>query len=131
MLPLSESFPYISPDGGYVIYAAKLKDENESLYLMDSSGATRPYGEPAESIRAYGWLPDSNQFVYGEDIAKRVYLGNIGGPPIEIQVTFPSMIRWVDAEYYLALDDGDLILGSLNASKLAIDSYVQAYDFTP
>jgi hypothetical protein len=131
MLSTSMSLPFISPDGGYVIYAATLKDGNESLYLMDSSGATRPYDEPAESIRAYGWLPDSKQFVYGEENTQRAYLGAIGGSPIEINITFPPTIRWVDAEHYLALGDGDLVLGNLNGSSSTIDSDVQAFDFAP
>ncbi len=131
MLPPSRSSPFISPDGGYIIYAAKLNDGNESLYLMDSSGATRPYGEPAESIRAYGWMPGSKQFVYGEDHVQRAYLGNVAGAPTEIQVALPSMIRWIDAEYYLALENGDLIFGKLNAGRSKIDSDVQTFDFTP
>jgi len=98
---------------------------------MDSSGATRPYGEPAESIRAYGWMPGSKQFVYGEDHVQRAYLGNVAGAPTEIQVALPSMIRWIDAEYYLALENGDLIFGKLNAGRSKIDSDVQTFDFTP
>jgi len=131
MLPLSENSPDISPDGGYVIYGAKLDDERESLYLMDSSGANRPYGEPLENVRSFGWLPDSVHFIFGDDNTQRVFMGNIENPPTEIRVDLPSMIRWIDAEHYLALENSDLVLGDLNAGRLTIDSDVQGFDFTP
>ena len=126
----SESSPYISPDGGYIIYVAKLGDEKESLYLMDSSGATRPYGEPTDKVRAYGWLPDSVHFAYGGGNSSNTYLGSVGGSPTVIPFSFPSGLRWVDAEHYLALENGSLILGDLNGSSFPIDSNVKGYDFS-
>ena len=81
MLPLTESAPVISPDGGYVIYGAKTNEGNDSLYLMDSSGAARPYGEPGISVRALGWLPDSKRFVYSLGKPSRSFIGNVDGPP--------------------------------------------------
>jgi hypothetical protein len=131
MVSLSESFPFVSPDGGYVIYAATLDEENKSLYLMDSSGATRPYGEPVESIRAFGWLPDSTHFVYGDLGSQKNYLGNIGGEPEEITIAFAPFICWVDAEYYLAIENGDLILGDLSGGRMQIDANIQDFDFVP
>lgn len=131
MAPLSESLPYISPDGGYIIYVAQSNDGKKTLFLMDSSGAKRPYAKPAESVRAYGWLPDSRQFVYGAEESKHTLLGDIGGPPTEIQIDSPLMIRWVDGEHYLTLEDGVLALGNLNGEILPIDSDVQDLDFTP
>ena len=97
---------------------------------MDSSGATRPYGQAGEDIRAYGWLPDSKQFVYGEEDLHHTYLGKIGESPIEISVAFPSVVRWVNAEYFLAIEDGDLILGDLKGDSMLIDSDVKGFDFT-
>ena len=131
MAPLSKGLPCISPDGGYIIYIARSSDGKESLFLMDSSGAKKPYGESAEALRAYGWLPDSKQFVYGEGNSQRTFLGNIGVPPLEIPINLPLMVRWVDTEHYLALDNGDLVLGDLNGENLPIDSTVQDFDFTP
>jgi hypothetical protein len=131
MVPLSKSLPYISPDGGYIIYVVQSGDGEESLFLMDSSGAKKPYGEPAKSVRAYGWLPDSKQFVYREENPQYTYLGTIGGPPTEIQINFPMMVRWVDGEHYLALENGNLVLGDLSGGSLSIGSTVQDFDFVP
>lgn len=131
MLPVTESLPYISPDGGYIIYVANLDGDKESLYLMDSSGATRPYGEPGENIQAYGWLPDSKQFAFGAENSQGIYLGNIGGPPVEITVASSSEVRWIDTESYLTLENSDLVLGNISAGKLTIDSDVQTFDFSP
>ena len=129
IIPFSESLPYISPDGGYVIYAAKVSDGKESLYLMDSSGATKPYGEPADHIRANSWLPDSKHFVYSDEALSRAFLGDVGGAPLELAVTFSLMIRWVDAEHYIALENGELMLSSLSGANVPIDSAVFDFDF--
>lgn len=126
----SESSPDISPDGGYVIYVAKLDGENESLYLMDSSGATRPYGKTMDNIRAYGWLPDSVHFAYGGGDSTNAYLGSIDGPPTVIPFLPPSELRWVDANHYFALENGSLMLDNLNGASFPIDSNVQGYDFS-
>lgn len=128
MVPLSESLPYISPDGGYIIYVAKLGEGKESLYLMDSSGATKPYGEPASNVRTYGWLPDSKRFAYGDEISLRTFSGNVGNAPTELAVMFPLSVRWVDADHYVALENGDLELGSLNGTNTPIDSAVLDFD---
>ena len=129
LVPLTESLPYLSPDGGYLIYVAKVSDGKESLYLMDSSGATKPYGEPADRVRAYGWLPDSKHFVYGQENPARTFLGNVVGPPAEIVLENYQTIRWVDAEHFLAMQDGDLYLGNMNGGKKLIDVGVSDFDF--
>jgi hypothetical protein len=131
MVSLSESSPFISPDGGYIIYVAKLDGDKESLFLMDSSGATRPYGEPGLNIRAYGWLPDSKRFAYSEGNSQNSYLGSIAGPPMKLPVSFSSKVRWVDEEHYLALEQTDLVLGDIHGGSLLIDSGAQDYDFAP
>jgi dipeptidyl aminopeptidase/acylaminoacyl peptidase len=128
MLPLAENIPFISPDGGYVIFAKKMTEGRESLYLMDSSGATRPYGEPAASVRAYGWLPDSKRFAYGWDEPQHNFIGSVNGPPAYNETIFPPLVRWVKNEQYLALDSGNLILGDLSGAKLMIDSAVTDFD---
>ena len=130
MVQVSDSLPYISADGGYIIYVAKLDGDKESLYLMDSSGATRPYGESGENIRAYGWLPGSKQFVYGSENSQPSYLGNIAAPPMALSVAFPAIVRWVNAEYYLALKNGKLTLRDLTGANLLIGSGVTEFDFT-
>lgn len=120
---------YFSPDGGYVSYTAKVDDGSESLNLMDSSGATRPYGEPSDSIRAYGWIPGTKNFVYGQNGASGLFVGQVDSPPVEIDHPLPENIRWVDASGYLAILDGELIWGDLNGAALTIDSDVMEFDF--
>ena len=128
----SPDFPYyFSTDGGYVIYTAKLDDGRESLYLMGSSGATRPYGEPAASVRAYGWFPNSNSFAFGWKGASRLFLGEVDSLPVEIALTLPGNVRWVDDSHYLAIRSGELIWGDVNELIIVIDSSVTDFDFLP
>jgi hypothetical protein len=97
---------------------------------MDSSGATKPYGDPQDNIRAYGWLPDSKRFVYGGEKAQSTFIGNVGGPPAFNGIVFPPTIRWVNNERYLGIESGELVLGDFDGSKLLIDSSVSDFDFT-
>ena len=132
MVPPSESSPFISPDGGYVIFVAKLGDGKESLVLMDSSGATRPCGEPAESIRAFGWLPDSKHFVYAWENQEQtlILIGNITRePPEEIVIKDYELIRWLDEDHYLATQDDNLYLGDTNGGEVPIAEDVSDFDF--
>jgi hypothetical protein len=129
LISLAESLPYLSLDGGYLIYAAKVSDGKESLYLMDSSGATKPYGEPGKRVRAYGWLPDAKHFVYVQENPNRVFLGDVAGTPAEIVLENYQTIRWVDAEHFLAMQDGNLYLGDMSGGKTLIDTGVTDFDF--
>jgi len=129
LVSLTESLPFLSPDGGYVIYVAKMGDGKASLYLMDSSGATRPYGEPAESVRALSWMPDSKHFVYTLEVSARTFLGDVAGPPSEIVMESYQTIRWVEAEHFFAVQDGNLYLGDINGEKTLIDEGVSDFDF--
>jgi len=132
MVPLSESVPFISPDGGYVIFVEKLGDGKESLYLMDSSGAAKPYGEPAESIRAYGWLPDSKHFAYVWENQKQtpILIGVVTGePPMEMVEKGYEIMRWLDAERFLTTQDDNLYLGDINGGKSLIAEGVSDFDF--
>lgn len=129
MVPTSESSPFISPDGGYVIYVAKLSDGKESLYLMDSSGATRPYGESGENIRTYGWLPDSKHFAYAVDNQKRLLIGAVmGDSPVETDVTGYETIRWVDDVHFLAVQENSFYLADTNGGRTLIAEGVSGFD---
>ena len=116
----------LSPDGGYVIYAGDLGDGRQSLYLMDSSGATRPYGEASEAIELYGWLPDAKRFSFGN--RTRAFLGDVGGPPVDLGFILSGNVRWVDDAHYLFLDNGNLLLGDMSGSSILLDSDVTEFD---
>ena len=131
MSPLSESLPFLSPDGGYLIYAANLDSSQKSLYLMDSSGATRSYGEPASHVQPYGWLPDSKHFVFGLGELQRTFIGSVDSPPVSNDAKFPPITQWVDDEHYLSSENGNLILGDFNGAQTLIDSQVSNFDFIP
>lgn len=131
MVSPSESPSHFSPGGGYVIYVAKLGDGSQSLYLMDSSGTARPYGEPAASIRAYGWLPNSKSFAFGWKGSPRLFLGVVDGSPVEFALTLPETVRWVDGSHYLGINSGELIWGDLNGNEMVIDSAVTDFDIAP
>jgi len=123
-----ESYSYFSPDSGYVIYVAKSDDGKDSLFLMDSSGATKPYGEPAEHVRAYGWLPDSQRFVYGEVDKQRTLLGDVGGSPMEVNYSISAPVQWVDDDKYITLQGGGLYIGDMSGASRSIDSDVTDFD---
>jgi hypothetical protein len=131
-LPPSDRRTFISPDGGYVIFVAQSRDGKESLYLLDSSGAVKPYGEPAENVRALGWLPDSKHFVYkwvnqGQTLS---LLGGLGGEPqVEMKLRPYETMRWLDAERFLARQENALYLGDINGGELLIAEGVSDFDF--
>ena len=96
---------------------------------MDSSGATRPYGEPATNVRPFGWLPDAKRFVYGVNEPWQTIIGNIDGPPAYNEVKISTPVRWIENEYYLMIQNGDLILGNLRGEVKLVDSNVVEFDF--
>lgn len=133
MVPPDESAPFLSPDGGYVIYVSEIASDKKSLYLMDSSGAARPYGEPMNSVRAYGWFPDSQHFAYTSETAQgatNTFVGSVNGQPSEVSLDEYDSLRWVDSEHFLALQTGNLILGSIVDGFALIDSGVVEFDFS-
>jgi dipeptidyl aminopeptidase/acylaminoacyl peptidase len=128
--PLLESLPFISPDGGYVIYTTKLNNGKKTLHLMDSSGATKPYGEPAGYIRALGWLPDAKHFLYAWGPNQQMLLGDVTeDSPKAISVTGYMSIHWLDAEHFLAIQGDNLYLGNINGEKSLIAEGVSDFDF--
>ena len=130
MVPTSESLPYISPDGGYIIYVVKSSDGKEALYLMDSSGATRPYSEPADNVRTYGWLPDAKRFVYGVGELQQTFIGQVDGPSAYNATKISGLVRWIENEHYLTIQDNSLILGNLRGGSVLIDSGVTEFDIS-
>jgi len=130
MVSPAESAPFLSPDGGYAIYVANTANDKESLYLMDSSGAKKPYGEPAEFVRAFGWQPDSKHFAYGFENPQRAFIGDVNGLPSEISLGSYETLRWVDRETFLALEGGNFYLGSVSGGRTQIDSGVSEFDFS-
>ena len=54
--------------------------------------------------------------------ASTKFLGDVDGPPVEIALTLPGNVRWVDASHYLAIRSGKLIWGDLNGATVTIDS---------
>ena len=119
---------HLSPDGGYVIYVGELGDGRQSLYLMDSSGATRPYGDADVTVYAFSWLPDSKRFVYGLKGAGKSYIGHVSDPPAYAGVNLSGHVTWVDEKFYLVLQDGNLFLGDLTGANTLLDFGVSDFD---
>lgn len=132
LAPLNESLPLLSPDSGYVIYTGKLGGDQRSLYLMDSSGATRPYGEAAARVCALGWQPDSKHFVYFSEglQAGDYFTGSVDGQPLAGAPFDPFLGRWVDAQRYFLLENGDLYLCDLGGGRLFLAETVDNYSFS-
>ncbi len=129
LAPLRESWPLISPDGGYVIYAARQGADGRSLMLMDASGATRLYGEPAVRIRAGGWRLDSKRFTYVSEQVGGIALwtGSVDGPPQMGAPFDPTLGGWLDEVRYLLLENGNLSLVDMSGGRWTIASDVQGY----
>ena len=110
-----------SPDGGYVIYTAKTEDGREGLHLIDSSGATRPYGDSAEVVRALGWLPDSNFFVFASENPRQTYFGDVlGGVPNELSLDLYAKTVWVDEQHFLGSQEGNLYYVDLLEGRILL-----------
>lgn len=131
MVALETSQPFISPDGGYVIYVAGLPGGKLSLYLMDSSGATKPYGDPSDSVRACGWMPDSQHFAYSTGKQNQVRIGNVSdGAAVETGAMCFERIRWLDAKQFLGVQDENLYLGDIQGQTVLIAEGVTGFDFS-
>ena len=115
-------------DEGYKVLCAS--DGKEALYLMDSSGATRPYSEPADNIRAYGWLPDAKRFVYTVGEPQQTFIGKVDGPFSYIETKMSEPVCWIENEHYLMIQDNRLILGDLRGESILIDSGVTDFDIS-
>ena len=122
----SNDLPSFSPDGGYVVYAELSDDSKMRLHLMDSSGATRPYGDSGNTVHAYGWLPDSRRFVFTTDT--RAYLGNVSGEPVELMISLSGNVQWIDEMHYISLRGNELLLGDFNGAFILLDSEVTDFD---
>jgi Tol biopolymer transport system component len=130
MVSADESSPLISPDGGYVIYVAKQEKDKESLFVMDSSGASKPYAEPAQNLHAYGWLPDSTHFLYARDGQQRMLMGTVTGEsPVEMVFEKYETIRWIDPAHFLAMRAGNLYVGDINGGNVLVAEDVSDFDF--
>jgi len=127
LVPLYEALPSLSPDGAYVIYAARA-DQGKALYLMDSSGATRAYSEASEAVSVYGWAPDSKHFVYGSGNPLRFFLGSVEAPPIEFPVTNPETLQWIDARKFAMLESQGLFIRDLDGASMVIDAPVNEFE---
>ena len=127
LVPLYETLPAISPDGTYVIYAAR-SGGGSALYLMDSSGATRAYSEEDQQVRMYGWAPDARHFVYGLGNPARIFLGSVGSPAVDFPGTSPESVQWVDAAQFAALEDGSLVIRWLDGARVQLDTQVSRFE---
>ena len=119
-------FPYLSPDGGYAIYVSEMGEDRKSLYLMDSSGATRPYGKAEDTVSGYGWFTDAKRFLYESGF--KMFIGNVGSEPVEVNLTVKGKIIWVNDMTYIALQDDILGLGDLQGANTILDSGVSDFD---
>jgi hypothetical protein len=98
---------------------------------MDSSGAHRPYGEPADALNVYGWAPDSKQFVYGLGQPIQTYLGSVSGDPVAMPLSTPQSLGWIDAGHALVVDDKTLVYFALDGTFAVLDSPVTAFEIIP
>jgi dipeptidyl aminopeptidase/acylaminoacyl peptidase len=130
LAPLYETLPSISPDGGYVIYAARA-DQGKALYLMDSSGAARAYSAVSEAVKVYGWTPDAKHFVYGLGNPPRAFLGSVDAAAVDFPGMSPESVVWVDAQKFLALEEQSLVLKDLGGARMELASPVSKFEIVP
>jgi hypothetical protein len=128
LLPLYETLPLLSPDGTYIIYAA-LSDQGKAVFLMDSSGATRPYSEISDEVRIYGWAPDSKHFLYGVGVPPRITLGDVGATGIEFPQIEPSTLSWIEFGKFIIIESNSMVFRDINGTSIIIDSQVSDFEF--
>lgn len=135
-LPQRGAAPIVSPDGNRVAAFRKSDDTGSfQLWLVDlQSGAEEQYAQG--NLGWVGWAPDSSHFVYANDGANQVYLGQIGQAPQLLGEA--SNLRWIDSEHYLWLtlsgSDWVLKLGDLSGGSVDLATgpgSAGGFDFAP
>jgi hypothetical protein len=127
LLPLYETLPVLSPDGTYILYAA-LADQGKAVFLMDSSGATRPYSEISNAVKVYGWAPDSKHFLYGIGDPPQITLGDVGAVGVDFPQTDPLRLSWLEFGTFITFEGGDMVLYDLNGASAVVDSSVSEFE---
>jgi hypothetical protein len=125
--PVFMSFPYVSPDGGTVLYAAQTP-AGLDLHTIRSDGTDTYFGSYLLSdLNLLGWTPDSVHFMISVVPAQARILAVGVDDPLGDS---PSVlkIKWLDMIRYFYLNAGELRRADLGAPSSPIDSVVTEYD---
>ena len=126
--PIFMGFPYISPDGSTVLYAAQVPAGLE-LHTIRSDGTDTLFGTyGAGNLGLEGWNPDSLHFVYWQVPTQWRYMtlgldNPLGDTPAATRV------EWVDSIRYFYLNGNELRRADLGSASSLIDSGVSEYDW--
>lgn len=126
--PIFMGFPYISPDGSTVFYAAQMGTDLD-LHTIDAGGTDTPYGTfPTSGVGLAGWTPDSLHFMYWQVPTQ----WRIKGPGVDnLLGDTPAVtsVRWIDGSRFLFLNGNELRLTDYGSPSSVIDAGVSEFDF--
>ena len=124
---------YLSPDLRYLAYwyASEPEPNDRELHLATFDGSLDIIYTAGQLVDLWGWAPDCEHFVYGQDTTRVPYLGSVCGAaqPLLDPPVFPIwQINWVDPHRFIFASGGDglaeseLRLGTVGNGSLRIGS---------
>jgi hypothetical protein len=129
--PIFMSFPYVSPDGGKVLYLTQLPASLD-IHTIASDGTdttdTTYASFPTTSLGLVGWNPDSQHFVYYQTPTQQRIMAVGQDDPLG-DTPMVRDVRWVDSTHYFYLNGDELRLAPLGSPSTLIDSGVSGFDF--
>lgn len=114
--------PLIAPNGSKVAYVTKT-DSALDLHLIDASTADLVVASHpnAPLLGLWAWSPDSARLAYHTGDPSRPLLAGINLPSIPLTDPMsPNSLRWVDANRFLYIANGELRLGQVGTPLLTI-----------
>jgi len=115
--------PIIAPNGSKVAYVTK-KDSTFDIHVIDASTAdaiVASYTDPL-LIGLWAWSPDSERIIYHTGDPSRLLIAGLRLPsvPLLIDNIVPYTLRWVDADRFIYIANGELRLGQFGVPTLSV-----------
>ncbi len=126
--PVWTAFPYVSPDGGSVVYFTPVPGGDLIKTIRaDGSSSSYVWFETGQA-GLVGWTPDSVHFMYYRD-PTQVGVMATGEDRLISDTPACTQVRWIDTSRFFFLNGNELRLRSGETPSLIIDTGVNEYDF--
>lgn len=119
----------LSPDLQRLAYlrplAAEVSDNQRELRIAAANGSADTLYASGDSIRIYGWSPDSEHFIFSINGFTNMQLGRVGSGFVPLAESgYAVLARWVAGERFLYLtmsgDNWELRLGTIGTPSTLI-----------
>ncbi len=131
--------PIISPNGLKVAYVKKTATMHE-LHVVEASTTDTIIAsyEGAPMLLPWNWSPDSQRVVFSNSDPILLLSAGIGIPPSPLTESItPFSLRWVSADHFIFIREGELLIGQMNnpetiiiASGFSNEVDTHHYDFS-